>query len=185
MTTTTDERDLLRRARDGDWEAFTALLHPHDHVLRAVAMQMTGNDTDAEDIAQEARLRAFSSLRSFEGRSRFATWLIRIAIHIALRHRGRESRRLSAEHVAPEEMVCAEPGPLDQAASREEHQRLDRSLLKLSPVHRAVIALQVWGGMSYREIAQALGCPVGTVMSRIHHAKQALREALRPREGDL
>jgi RNA polymerase sigma-70 factor (ECF subfamily) len=142
---------------------------------------------EALDVAQEAFVKAFNALPAFKGDSAFYTWLFRITMNVALdrkRQRATRARSLGAEDVPPEEWertaVSTDPDPEDVATGVERRERIRKGLDSLSEHHRAIIILSDIEGLQYREIAEVLGIPMGTVMSRLHHARKRLREALGP-----
>ena len=132
-------------------------------------------------------MRAYSSLSSFRGQSAFYTWLFRITVNVATdrhRSRGARTRAFGAEAVPEEEWertaVDAAEGPEDAALQAEERARIERALDSLPPKARTIIILSDIEGLSYREIAAVLNCPMGTVMSRLHNARKRLRDLLGP-----
>jgi RNA polymerase sigma-70 factor (ECF subfamily) len=140
---------------------------------------------EALDVAQEAFVKAYRALPGFKGDSAFYTWLFRITMNLALdkkRQRASRARWMGGGDVTPEEWertaAADEPGPDDEAASAERRVRIGQALQTLSEHHRSIIILSDIEGLAYREIAQVLGIPIGTVMSRLHHARRRLREAL-------
>ncbi len=168
--TTTDE-ELLDDARRGDQDAFHELIDRHADGLFRLASRLVGSAVDAEDVLQETFVGAFEHMGRFEGRSTVRTWLSRILLRQAARFHRRRFLRKTV--------------PLPQASTGASHsddanRRLDvrLALRQLSPEHREVVVLREFEGMSYGEMAEALGIPIGTVESRLYRARQALREAL-------
>jgi RNA polymerase sigma-70 factor (ECF subfamily) len=138
-------------------------------------------------VAQEAFVRAFHSLPTFRGQSAFYTWLFRITINVATdrhRQRGAQARAFGPERVTEEEWARTTPDPgggPDQAAARvEQRERIRQALDALPPKARTIIMLSDVEGLSYREIAEVLNCPIGTVMSRLHNARKRLKGLLGP-----
>jgi RNA polymerase sigma-70 factor (ECF subfamily) len=138
-------------------------------------------------VAQEAFVRAFHSLPSFRGQSAFYTWLFRITVNVATdrhRQRGAQARAFGPERVTEEEWARTTPdpggGPEQQAARKEQRERIRSALDALPPKARTIIMLSDVEGLSYREIAEVLNCPIGTVMSRLHNARKRLKAVLGP-----
>lgn len=171
---------LLQRIRGQDTAAREELFHRYRGEAYRVAYRLLGHEQDALDAVQDAMLKVFSSLDSFDGRSEFRTWLLRVVTNAALDGGRRRKRYLrngpSIDHIS------VEPESLDDPASdlhREElRQVLDRALDSLTPTLRVTFVLFAEAGLSYREIAEIQQVPIGTVMSRIHAAREKLQAAL-------
>lgn len=183
-----DETELIRRAVKGDAAAFSVLVERYQRRVVGVAMAVVHNQEDALELAQETFVRAYENLSKFESRSSFSTWLYRIAANLAIDFRRREGRHtvLRGEEGEHElERLPNEQGDSFNAAARGELQRRLRGALKeLTPEHRAVILLREVEGLSYDEISEVLQCPRGTVMSRLHYARNRLRGILKDVEMD-
>ena len=182
-----DERVLIERCRAGDVAAFEPLVEKYRQRVWRLAFQVLRDREEAWDCAQDAFVRAFQSLASFRGQSAFYTWLFRIAMNVAtdrLRARGAQARAFGTQPVPAEEWERTAPDPgarPDQAAQgAEQRVRIRRALDTLPPNARTIIMLSDVEGLSYREIASVLNCPIGTVMSRLHNARRRLRSALGP-----
>jgi RNA polymerase sigma-70 factor, ECF subfamily len=182
-----DERVLIERCRAGDVAAFEPLVEKYRQRVWRLAFQVLRDREEAWDCAQDAFVRAFQSLASFRGQSAFYTWLFRIAMNVAtdrLRARGAQARAFGTQPVPAEEWERTAPDPgarPDQAAlGAERRLRIRRALDTLPPNARTIIMLSDVEGLSYREIADVLNCPIGTVMSRLHNARKRLRSALGP-----
>lgn len=180
---------LVARARRGDTAAFGLLVERYQDALFNGICRMVRRREDAEDLAQEVFVKAFSGIAGFRGQCSFYTWLYSIAFNTVISHRRRAS---SALHHNPEtlsEVFGEEGNPYeveddaerpDATMERHElHRRLEAAVASLDEEHRAVIVLRDVEGFGYREIGQVLGCPTGTVKSRLHRARQALREQLK------
>lgn len=177
-----DDADLVAAAAAGDHDAFDALVRRHERSIVNLARALTGGASDAEDLAQEAFIRAWKSLGQFRGDSTFRTWLHGIALNVIRTHRGRLARLRRMLFSAPAD---AEHDPLEQAAVEDRVDRalelrdgIDRALAQLPDELRAALVLRDVQGLEYREIAEALGIPIGTVESRIFRARQRLRPLL-------
>jgi RNA polymerase sigma-70 factor, ECF subfamily len=182
-----DERVLIERCRAGDIEAFEPLVEKYRQRVWRLAFQVLRDREEAWDCAQDAFVRAFQSLASFRGQSAFYTWLFRIAMNVAtdrLRSRAAQGRAFGSQPLPAEEWERTAPDPgarPDQAAlSSERRLRIREALDTLPPNARTIIMLSDVEGLSYREIASVLNCPIGTVMSRLHNARKRLRSALGP-----
>jgi RNA polymerase sigma-70 factor (ECF subfamily) len=182
-----DERELIQRCIAGDASAFEPLVEKYRQRVWRLAYQVLHDREEAWDVAQEAFVRAFHSLSSFRGQAAFYTWLFRITVNVATdrhRQRGAHARAFGPERVTEEEWVRTTPdpggGPDQEAARAEQRERIRRGLDALPPKARAIIMLSDVEGLSYREIAEVLNCPIGTVMSRLHNARKRLKGLLGP-----
>ena len=182
-----DERALIQRCIAGDAVAFEPLVEKYRQRVWRLAYQVLHDREEAWDVAQEAFVRAFHSLPSFRGQSAFYTWLFRITVNVATdrhRQRGAQARAFGPERVTEEEWARSTPdpgrGPDQEAARAEQRERIRRALDALPPKARTIIMLSDVEGLSYREIAEVLNCPIGTVMSRLHNARKRLKGLLGP-----
>ena len=182
-----DERALIQRCTAGDATAFEPLVEKYRQRVWRLAYQVLHDREEAWDVAQEAFVRAFHSLPSFRGQSAFYTWLFRITVNVATdrhRQRGAQARAFGPERVSEEEWARTTPdpggGPEQQAARKEQRERIRSALDALPPKARTIIMLSDVEGLSYREIAEVLNCPIGTVMSRLHNARKRLKVLLGP-----
>jgi RNA polymerase sigma-70 factor, ECF subfamily len=149
----------------------------------ATAWRVARRHDVADDVAQEAFLRAWQALASFDLDRPFGPWICRIAANLAVNHvRSPEAREEELPEGHAEQRAPGED-PLNRVLDREAKGLLERALLGLPPDQRAVLTLRVVEEMSYREIAEALAVPPGTVMSRLARAREKLAEALRPYLG--
>jgi RNA polymerase sigma-70 factor (ECF subfamily) len=183
----TDDGTLVERVRGGDVAAFEPLVEKYRQRVYRLAFNVLRNQEDAWDAAQEAFIKAYRALPSFRGQSAFYTWLFRIVMNVAhdkARQRGAQGRAFGTERVTEEEWERTMPDPgedPDAAAARaEQRARITEALETLPEHHRAIIMLSDLEGLSYREIADVLSIPMGTVMSRLHNARKRLRAALGP-----
>jgi RNA polymerase sigma-70 factor (ECF subfamily) len=176
----------LEKAQAGDRQALEELLAAARPRLAAVALKMVRNRDEAEDVVQEALLKVWRYVGRFEGRAAFSTWLHRIVVNTAvdrLRARRHGVPHLRGYDDAGEgeprepEAVNLET-PEDLLARAQLGAAVRGAIAQLSPVHRDVLALRELEGDSYQEIANIARCPVGTVMSRLHHARRRLAETL-------
>ena len=177
------DRELVDAAARGSREAFDELVRRHQGAIVNLARALTAGDPDAEDLAQEAFVRAWKSIRSFRGDSSFRTWLHHVAVNVIRTHRSRRSRwrRFFARPADPGQPDPAETAAVDARieetlATRE---AIDRALAQIPDELREAVVLRDVQGLEYREIAEALGVPVGTVESRIFRGRQRLRPLLK------
>ena len=173
------EAQLLSRCRAGDRDAFGALVKRYTARAVGAAYALLRNHADALDASQEAFVRAWRAIRRFEGRSGFYTWystILRNACLDLIKKRRRRSEQALPEGEPAE--PDHQPGPDLLAEENERSRRIWDAVLQLPLIHREVIVLHHFQHLSYKEIAAALGIPLGTVMSRLHSARMALREAL-------
>jgi RNA polymerase sigma-70 factor, ECF subfamily len=185
-----DDAALIERSRAGDVAAFEPLVEKYRQRVWRLAYNLLRDREEAWDVAQEAFIRAYQALPSFRGQSAFYTWLYRIVMNVAAdraRARGARGRAFGTERVPEEdwERVLPDQGREDEspdavAARHEQRQKIMRALDTLPEHHRRIVVLSDLEGLSYREIADTLEIPMGTVMSRLHNARKRLREALKP-----
>lgn len=179
----TDETELIERAKKGDARAFSVLVERYQRRVVGVALAVVHNQEDALELAQETFVRAYENLGKFESRSSFSTWLYRIAANLAIDFRRREGRRtvLRGEDAEKEfdRLPSTSGDAFGEMSRRELNQRLNNALKELTPEHRAAILLREVEGLSYDEISEVLQCPRGTVMSRLHYARNRLRAILK------
>jgi RNA polymerase sigma-70 factor (ECF subfamily) len=195
MTRQTDQHavspgdtELVERARQGDREAFRVLVERYQRKVAALALGMLRNREDALDIVQDTFTKAYQSLDKFKGDSSFYTWIYRIGVNLCIDHQRREARYVQLgndtddgadDPVPPSAEDLERDQPFEDARSTELGASLAEAIKELTPEHRAVILLREVDGLSYEEISQALDCPKGTVMSRLHYARRQLQARLR------
>ena len=180
-----DEADLVAQARQRDRSAYQILVERYQGRLLAAALDIVHSRADAEDIVQNAFVKAYMSLSAFEGKSSFFTWLYRIVHNLAIDERRRRARH-GGETVELESLVGQElanrittDGPYDLALRHQQAQAIAKVLSMISQDHRNVIVLREVDGLSYDEIAQSLNISRGTVMSRLHYARKRLQQLLK------
>jgi len=183
-TTIVPDELLVTRARGGDLAAFGQLVERHATAVRRLARGIVG-EHDAEDVTQEALMRAFHRLDRFRGEGAFRFWLLRIAHNAAL---DALARRRPGERSADRDPGTASPPgertPAEQLELTERRLRLHEKIDLLTPQHRAVLVLRDLEGLSYEEIAQVTQTPVGSVKGRLHRARQQLIDLLRANTYD-
>lgn len=181
---------VVRRVQGGDVAAFDRLILKYRERVYGIIYNLTANREDAADLTQEAFIKAFQSIHRFSGQSSFFTWLYRIAVNSTLSHLRKARLRMffsldrldSEEPVAKEviEALTDKTGADRDTYVRELQEKLNDALQKLSINHRTVVTLFEIDGLSHHEIAEIMGCSVGTVRSRLHYAKQLLQSELQP-----
>lgn len=173
------DRQLVERTLAGDLHAFEGLVERHREIVFRVASRIVGRE-HAEDVSQDAFLRAFHRLGRFRGDASFRTWLLQITQNVALssRSRGREGPATEPEAV---ELVDpdATRQPVSELERRERQERLELKLEKLRADYRSLLVLRDLEGLSYAEIAEVLEMPLGSVKGRLHRARAELIDALR------
>jgi RNA polymerase sigma-70 factor, ECF subfamily len=179
------EREAIRRAQRGDESAFERIYQLHCRRVYGICLRMTGNPAEAEDLTQEAFLTLFLKIQTFRGESAFSTWLHRIAANLVL-------MRLRRKSVPEVSMTRVAEGDADRGGLRQETSardlllagsidrvNLQQSMKELVPKHRLVVELHDVQGYKHKEIAQIMGCSIGTSKAQLHRARCRLRELLR------
>ena len=179
------DRALVEAAAAGDRDAFDELVRRYQGVILGLARSLTAGSVDAEDIAQDVFVRAWRSLRGFRGESTFRTWLHQIALNVVRSHHGRLARLTRMIRPSPAQEEATDP--VEWAADRHNPEQdavlrdgIDRALAALPEELRVAVVLRDVQGLEYREIADMLGIPIGTVESRIFRGRQRLRPVLAP-----
>jgi len=184
-----DDIALVRRCQKGDALAFEQLVIKYRSKVFSMIYGMVQNEQDAWDLAQEGFVKAWRSIHRFKGQASFYTWLYRIVTNVAIDSLRRKSFKKTAEfddeiaatQVEPGSKTMPQPDPMPhQGLEREEiRHRIEHAINKLSPEHRAVIVMKEIEELQYNEIAEALGCSIGTVMSRLFYARKKLQTLLK------
>ena len=173
---------LVKRAGQGDSDAFEQLMRIHENRMYAVSLRMCGNREDALDCTQEAMIRVYRSIDSFKGQSSFATWVYRITMNTCLdelrRRKVRPSSSLDAMLDTGWSPTDGEETPEEYTISQEQKRMLERSIAELPEDMRAAVVLRDIQGYSYDEIAGILDANVGTIKSRISRGRERLRAIL-------
>jgi RNA polymerase sigma-70 factor, ECF subfamily len=178
MTEPEDDGVWVARCLRGEPAAFEPIVRRYQRVLFSVAHRMLGNYEDALDATQNAFVRAYDGLDSYDPSRRFFSWIYRITVNECLNF-----RRARRETEPLPEDASLEPGPMQLAEAAEESARIDSALVRLSEEHRLVVVLRHFAELSYAEIADALGVPEKTVKSRLFEARQRLGTLLRSEGG--
>ncbi len=174
------DEGLIERTRQGELAAFDVLVHRHRNVVYRTAARIVG-PSEAEDVTQDAFLRAYHRLDQYRGRAAFRTWLLQITHNAALNTLARARRRPAEADSASDHVPDRDPvrQPVTRLERRERQQRLELKLGRLRPEYRSLLVLRDLEGLSYTEIADVLEMPLGTVKGRLHRARDELIELLR------
>jgi RNA polymerase sigma-70 factor (ECF subfamily) len=186
-----DEKDLVRQAKAGDSEAFRQLFERHNRRAYALALGVVRNPDDALDVVQDAFIKAHRYLPKFEGTSSFYTWLYRIVMNLAIDHLRKAKRAQqvdfndalshiegggAAEDSLLPKILGADPGK--SLVRKEMREHISIALEGLSENHRTVLVMRELEGLSYEQMAEAMSCSKGTIMSRLFHARKNMQQQL-------
>jgi RNA polymerase sigma-70 factor, ECF subfamily len=182
---TTDRQsdlELVRKAQEGDPDAFASLFNAHKTKIYSLCLRMTSNTAEAEDLTQDAFLQAFRKLATFRGDSALSTWLYRVAVNTVLMHMRKKGLRvmsLDQPLEEPDGSVKREQGKLDDRLSGSvDRIALTRAMKELPAGYRTIFVLHEVKGYEHHEIARLLHCSVGNSKSQLHKAKTRMRELL-------
>jgi len=182
------EKLLIKKSQSGDVESFELLISSYDKRAYNIAYRIMGNEEDAKDMAQEALLRVFKSLKDFKGQAAFSTWLYRIVTNVCL---DELRRRKNEKYVSMDSSIHTEDGELhmelcsDKETPESVYERIEQrelirnAIREMNEDYRTVIVLRDIQGFSYDEISGMLDCSLGTVKSRINRARTMLRDKLK------
>jgi RNA polymerase sigma-70 factor (ECF subfamily) len=179
------DENLIERTRQGELTAFEQLVERHQGIVFRVAARIVGPD-DAEDVSQDAFLRAFHRLDQYRGTATFRTWLLQITQNTALNRLAWARRRPTEAGGEPQDTADRDPvrQPVTALERRERQERLELKLRGLRPDYRSLLVLRDLEGLSYNEIADVLDMPIGSVKGRLHRARGELIELLRKNTYD-
>jgi RNA polymerase sigma-70 factor (ECF subfamily) len=176
------ELELVEGCRRGEREAFRVLFETYKDKIYSIALRFAGDEALAMDIAQDTFLKLYSSIAEFRGESQFSTWVYRLVVNRCLDHKRRSWRILPMADEVLE--VLRAPGDALQALLRYEmSERVQRAVEKLPAEQRIVVVLRYTEGLAYEEIAEVVGCSLGTVASRLNRAHKALERRLANLKG--
>jgi RNA polymerase sigma-70 factor, ECF subfamily len=184
------ELDLVKRCQAGDTEAFDELVVRYRTRIFGMIYNMVHNEQDAWDLAQDSFVKAWNSIKRFRGQSSFYTWIYRIVMNVTIDWlRKKQVKGAGAEfddaiqlkEIDPASKTVPKPDalPYERMEQSEIRAQIDNAIAQLSPEHRAVILMKEIEDMQYHEIAEALDCSIGTVMSRLFYARKKLQNLLR------
>ena len=178
------EAEAIRRAQQGDAEAFERIYRLHNRRVYALCLRMVGNTAEAEDLTQEAFLQLFRKIGTFRGESAFSTWLHRLAVNVVLmRLRKKSLAETSLEEVTDPDEDVGGPrkdigGPDLRLSGSVDRVNLERAVEQLPPGYRSVFVLHDVQGYEHNEIATIMNCSIGNSKSQLHKARMRLRELL-------
>jgi len=181
------EAELVKRVRRGDLTAYDDLVRRYQERIYATIYHMTSNHEDANDLAQEAFIKAFHALKSFKGGSSFYTWVYRIAVNKTinfLKQRKNKTQMsldnldFQVEHDPAFVALISDKTPRREVNLAELQEKLNTAMQKLSEPHRLVVTLHDVQGLSHEEIAKIMDCNIGTVRSRLFYARQQMQAYL-------
>jgi RNA polymerase sigma-70 factor (ECF subfamily) len=184
------ELDLVKRCQAGDTEAFDELVTRYRTRIFGMIYNMVHSEQDAWDLAQDSFVKAWRSIKRFRGHSSFYTWIYRIVMNVTIDWlRKKQVKGAGAEFDDAVELKEIDPAsrtvpkadalPFETMERSEIRARIEKAIAQLSPEHRAVILMKEIEEMQYHEIAEALGCSIGTVMSRLFYARKKLQTLLK------
>jgi RNA polymerase sigma-70 factor (ECF subfamily) len=184
------EIDLVKRCQAGETEAFDELVTRYRTRTFGMIYNMVHNEQDAWDLAQDSFFKAWKSIKHFRGKSSFYTWMYRIVMNVTIdwlrkkqiKGAGTEfddAVQLKEIDPASRTVPKSEELPYERMERSEVRTQIDNAIAQLTPEHRAVILMKETEGMQYHEIAEALGCSIGTVMSRLFYARKRLQSLLK------
>jgi len=188
MSEDTPDIVLVRRTQQGDQAAFGLLVVKYQHRLAKLVSRYIYDSAEVEDVCQEALIKAYRAIGNFRGESAFYTWLYRIAVNTAKNYLISQGRRPPKTDIDVEDAVQIEAGaamretgtPEANALTRELAEAVTRAVEQLPEDLKVAITLREIEGLSYDEIAEVMGCPIGTVRSRIFRARDAIDRELKP-----
>ncbi len=178
------EAEAIRRAQQGDAEAFERIYRLHNRRVYALCLRMVGNTAEAEDLTQEAFLQLFRKIATFRGESAFSTWLHRLAVNVVLmRLRKKTLAETSLDEVTEPDEDAGGPrkdigGPDLRLSGSVDRVNLERAVEQLPPGYRSVFVLHDVQGYEHNEIATIMNCSIGNSKSQLHKARMRLRELL-------
>jgi RNA polymerase sigma-70 factor (ECF subfamily) len=176
-----EEKSLIERSISGDREAFGVIVKEYAHRAYITALVLLGDPDDAMDASQEAFARALRQIKRFDTNHRFFPWFHKLLRNLCLNLLRSRNRRMC--HTAPlDDMISVlpdkSPDARQQLAHKETREQLWRAIEELSPEHKEIVTLKYFHELSYKEIAETLDIPIGTVMSRLYHARMGLKRLL-------
>jgi RNA polymerase sigma-70 factor (ECF subfamily) len=177
-----EETEMISRCQQGDQEALKEIYDKYHTKVYRIAYGVVRQKEDALDIVQEVFIKLFHSIKNFKGRSQFYTYLYRMAMNTAIDHTRKGGKRFVSsldEEGSFEPSDGAEKGPERILLQKELEQRVKVAMDKLSAEQKAAIIFRDVEGLSYQEMAEAMGCSIGTVMSRLHYGRKRMQEFLK------
>lgn len=182
------DQQLVARVQQGDMRAFDLLVIKYQHKVLALVSRFVNGSADAQDVAQDAFIKAYRALNNFRGDSAFYTWLYRIAVNTAKNHLASRAHRASTQNVELDDAeFLSEQANMRDIATPDRLLQKDQlqtvvfdAMAQLPEDLRMALTLRELEGLSYEDIAEVMDCPIGTVRSRIFRAREAVDEKIRP-----
>jgi len=178
MVLDANDREVIEACQRGEWDAFRLLFEAHRDRVYSIALRYCGDESAAMDIAQETFLKLLSSIGDFRGGASFESWLYRIVVNRCLDHQRRGRRLLPFFEGLVDLLRAPAESALEELLHAERTQDVQKMVGTLPPEQRIVVVLRYTEGLAYEEIAEILGCSVGTVASRLNRAHKALERRL-------
>jgi RNA polymerase sigma-70 factor (ECF subfamily) len=181
-----EETELISRCQRGDQEALKGIFEKYQKKVYRIAFGVVRQREEALDIVQEVFIKLFRSIKNFKGRSQFYTYLYRMTMNTAIDHArktGKQPMSSLDEEGSFEPSDELEKGPERILLQKELEERVKLAMEKLPPEQRAAIIFKDVEGLSYQEMAEAMGCSIGTVMSRLHYGRKRMQELLKDYVG--
>jgi len=178
------ERALIKRAKQGDVNAFAELVEDYKDKIYGFLYRMTGSHEDAYDLAQEVFLRVYKNLHAFDDTMRFSPWIYRIAQNLAVDQLRKRRKLVYLDEPTGEDgdmnwqIESSDPGPEDIVEFADFRESLATALNELQPIYKAVLLMRFVHELSYEDIARSLDLPLTTVKTRLHRAREALRQIM-------
>jgi RNA polymerase sigma-70 factor (ECF subfamily) len=177
-----EETEMISRCQQGDQEALKEIYDKYHKKVYRIAYGVVRQREDALDIVQEVFIKLFRSIKNFQGRSHFYTYLYRMVMNTAIDHARKSGKKFASsldEEGSFEPSDGVEKGPERVFLQKELEERVKRAMDKLPAEQKAALIFRDMEGLSYQEMAEAMGCSIGTVMSRLHYGRKKMQELLK------
>ena len=177
-----EETEMISRCQQGDQEALKEIYEKYHKKIYRIAYSVVRQREEAFDVVQEVFIKLFRSIRNFKGRSHFYTYLYRMAMNTAIDHKRKTGKQYMSsldEEGSFEPSDQPEKGPEKILLQKELEERVKLAMDKLPDEQRAALIFRDVEGLSYQEMAEAMGCSIGTVMSRLHYGRKRMQESLK------
>ncbi len=172
-----EDKELVRLTLEGDNNSFEILFERYRDAILSMLRSRSGDSALSDDLLQEAFIKAFLNLEKFDSSYAFGGWIMRIAQNLLIDH-GRRVENRPKENALDLDVASESPNPEERFMGVEANERLDSALKRLSKSYRRIIELRFWKDMSYEQISEELGLPMGTVKTQVHRARRAFIDIL-------